>query len=209
MLTDDNEGNAGDENALTLEQFLAALSGRSTAHFGTATAPTFVFHSIIGVREKTNPTEAYLPDEPLVTEECTGNGATIPHVGTMYQELSKMTRGLRFPICQYLGYDAVFRRIAEDVTVTSSIACDFPLPTPPAGRTLELDKVAVNHVQANGAGATQLGQAANPGECQPNAFYIENERVWLCPDACAAVKADVGAGVEVLFTCESQILPPR
>jgi len=209
LLTDDNEGNAGDGNPLTIPQFLQGLAAKSEAHFGTAAAPSFTFHSIIGLKEKPTVTEAYLPTEPLQTEKCTGNAAGIPHVGTLYQELSIMTRGLRFPICQYPGYDAVFRRIAEDVTVTSAIRCDFDIPAPPVGRTLELDKVAVNHVQANGAGKITLGQAATQAECQPNAFYIESNRVWLCPDACNAVKADVGAGVEVLFSCENQILPPR
>lgn len=209
VLTDDNEGNTGDGNPLTLQGFLSAITALSPAHFGTAAAPTFVFHSIIGLKEKTVPTEAYLATEPVQTEKCTGNGTTIPHVGTLYQELSRMTNGLRFPICQFTGYDAVFRRIAQDVTVVSSIKCDFDIPPAPAGRTVELDKVAVNHVPAAGGTPMRLGQAANPAECQPNAFYIESNRVYLCPDACNAVKADVGAGVEVLFTCESQILPPR
>ena len=80
---------------------------------------------------------------------------------------------------------------------------------PPSGTTLELDKVAVNHVKPNKTDKVKFGQAAKPADCQADAFYIENGRVWLCPQACDAVKADVGSGVEVLFTCESQIIVPR
>jgi hypothetical protein len=205
VLTDDNEGNSGDDNPLTIDQFLQSLSQLSTAHFGTAQAPTFVFHSIIGLAEKPDPTQAYLPTEPVQTAKCTGNAASIPDAGSLYQGLSIKTRGLRFPICQFPGYDAVFRRIAEDVTLKTALRCDFDVPTPPLGTTLELDKVAVNHVRTNGS-KLKFGQAALPEDCQPDAFYIQNNRVWLCPEACDAVKADVGADVEVLFTCESQII---
>jgi hypothetical protein len=31
----------------------------------------------------------------------------------------------------------------------------------------------------------------------------------LCPDACTAVKADGGAKVDVLFTCDSTIIVPK
>jgi hypothetical protein len=208
VLTDDNEGNSGDDNPLTIPQFLQGLSQLSSAHFGTAEAPTFVFHSIIGVQEKPDPTQAYLPTEPVQVAKCTGNGASIPDSGRLYQELSIKTGGLRFPICQFPSYDAVFKRIAEDVTVKTSLRCDFEVPMPPAGTTLELDKVAVNHVQVNGT-KIKFGQAAIPADCQADAFYIENNRVWLCPAACDAVKADPGADVEVLFTCESQLIVPR
>ncbi|MFZ5896517.1 MAG: hypothetical protein ACOY0T_36015 [Myxococcota bacterium] len=209
VLTDDNEGNSGDKNPLTIEQFLMRLSQLSSAHFGTPQAPTFVFHSIIGLKEKPDPTQAYEPSEPVQSAKCTGNGAMIPDPGALYQQLSIKTGGLRFPICQYPGYDAVFQRIAKDVTLKSSLRCDFPLPTPPAGTVLELNNVAVNHVKPNGGAKIKFGQAAKPADCQADAFYIENGRVWLCPQACDAVKADVGAGVEVLFTCESQIIVPR
>jgi hypothetical protein len=209
VLTDDNEGNSGDKNPLSIDEFLSRLSQLSSAHFGTPEAPTFVFHSIIGLKEKADPTQAYEPSEPVQTAKCTGNGASIPDPGSLYQELSIRTGGLRFPICQYPGYDAVFQRIAKDVTLKSSVRCDFPLPTPPAGTTLELDKVAVNHIKPNKSDKVKLGQAKTPADCQADAFYIENGRVWLCPQACDAVKADVGSGVEVLFTCESQIIVPR
>lgn len=209
VLTDDNEGNVGDLTPLTIPQFLQGLAGLSSAHFGTAAAPTFTFHSIIGLKEKADVTAAYLPNEPVQLAKCAGHGAVIPHVGTLYQELSIQTGGLRFPICEFPGYDAVFRRIAEDVTIKSSIRCDFSIPMPTTGTLLVRDNVAVNHVRASGAGNLKLGQVPAAAQCRPDAFYIENDRVWLCPTACDAVKADLGAEIEVLFTCESQLLVPR
>ena len=87
----------------------------------------------------------------------------------------------------------------------AQVACDFPLPEAPANQTLELDKIAVSYGTAQAA-PTQFKQAKTSADCQADAFYIENSRVYLCSEACDAVKATVGANVQVLFTCESQII---
>jgi hypothetical protein len=97
----------------------------------------------------------------------------------------------------------VFRRIAEDVVTKAQLACDFALPEPPAGETLQLDNIAVSYTAAGAA--NQFKQARTSADCQADAFYIEDQRVFLCPAACDAVKA-AGADVRVLFTCESQII---
>jgi hypothetical protein len=203
-MTDDTED-------MTAAAFTEGLTALSPDHFGTPEAPTFTFHSIIGIKEKANPTEAYLPTEPFEAEVCTGNGADIVNSGTVYQELSIATGGLRFPLCQFPGYDAVFQRIAEDVVITSSIACDFPIPPPPAGSTLDLGKVAVSYNPEGGDSndAVEFGQAATSADCQENAFYIENNRIYLCEEACSSLQQDPFAMVDVLFKCESTIIPPR
>jgi hypothetical protein len=126
--------------------------------------------------------------------------------GTTYQELSILTRGLRFPICRFDAYDVVFSTIANDVVTRSTLACDFDIPPVPTGKTLELDKVAVNYLPGDGSGEQKFLQAATPAACQADAFYIENDRIFLCPQACGVVQADDSAHVDVLFTCESTII---
>lgn len=202
-LTDDDED-------MSVPELLGELTSMAPDHFGaTPESPAFVFHSIVGVAEKGDPTEAYLPDEPLQEETCTGNDNDVANAGLTYQELSRLTGGLRFPLCQFNAYDVVFQRIAQDVVRTSNIACDFPIPPPPAGLTLDLEKVAIAYSPGAGGAAVQFGQAPTARECQPNAFYIENERLNLCAAACSEVRADPGASVSVLFTCESQLIVPR
>ena len=66
-------------------------------------APAFAFHSIIGIGEKPTATDAWLPTEALQTSLCTGNGDTVENPGTVYQELSKLTGGLRFPIWELVA----------------------------------------------------------------------------------------------------------
>jgi hypothetical protein len=187
---------------MSVDAFLGALTAVGGQHFGTVAAPTFVFHSITGLAQKTPATDPYLPDEPIVTELC----GDVSNAGETYQDLSKRTGGLRFPICEFAGFDVVFQRIAEDVITKTRVACDFDIPAPPAGKTLDLEKVAVNHTKGDGSGTVQYLQAATSAVCQPDAFYIENNHVYLCPDTCAIVQADTMALVNVVFACESKII---
>jgi hypothetical protein len=199
-VTDDNED-------MSMQAFLTELTSMAPEHFGAGPeTPDFVFHSIVGLAEKPIPTEAYLPEEPLVAEECTGNEGDVTSVGTTYQELSRLTGGLRFPLCQFDAYDVVFQRIAEDVVQTSTIACDFAIPSDPAGANLDLENIAVSYTPGNGGTSLTFGQATSAAGCEANAFYIASNGVNLCPEACAMIRSDPAADVAVLFTCESQII---
>jgi hypothetical protein len=202
-LTDDDED-------MSATEFVSELVNLAPEHFGAdAQNPSFVFHSIVGLAEKDPPTAAYLADEPLQEGECTGNDGDVTSPGVTYQELSRMTGGLRFPLCQYDAYDVVFRRIAEDVVQTSTLACDFAIPPAPLGLELDLNNVAIEYTPGTGAPPIQFGQAPASGACQADAFYIANDRINLCPEACSTVRRDPTANVAVLFTCESQLIVPR
>src|SRR5439155_205372 len=76
-----------------------------------------------------NKTDAYLPNEAVEGSTCCHtmflfactDGAVGP--GKAYQDLSKMTGGLRFPICQYDSFDAVFKAVAGGVVAGAKVAC--------------------------------------------------------------------------------------
>jgi hypothetical protein len=205
-MSDDDEGAAGDTQILTVDQLITQLITMAPEFGRDAQHLNFVFHSIVGLAEKTPPTTAYLPTEPVQTMICTGNGDKVTNAAPTYQELSRRTGGLRFPICQFAGYDTVFHTIADDVIMKSQLACDFAVPPPPAGETLDLTKVAVKYTKGDASGAVQFGQAATVADCQSNAFYIQNNRIYLCTDTCTTVQADTMASVDVLFTCASTII---
>ena len=196
-----------DDNAmLSVDTFVQKLTALVPANFGTEQQPNFVFHSVIGIREKSPASDAYGPDEPLQMATCSGGGDTVANAGLGYQELSRRTGGLRFPICEFASYDTVFRRIASDVVTSSRLSCDFDIPTLADGQTLDLSKVAVAYTKGSAATPTRFGQVLSSADCQAEAFYIENNHIYLCPDSCNAVKADSTAKVDVLFTCESTII---
>jgi hypothetical protein len=195
-ISDDNEGTPAAE-------FVSSLTTLAPEQFGADPSQlTFVWHSIVGLAERSVATEPYAPTEPIETGEC----SDAVNAGATYQELSRLTGGLRFPICEFDAYDAVFRRIASDVVQSSSGACDFGLPPPPAGRALDLDKVAVSYQPGAGGEALLLGQAANAAGCRADGFLVDAAGVHLCPEACDRVGADTQAAVTVLFTCESTLL---
>lgn len=197
-----------DDNAvMAIDTFVQKLSALSPANFGTDVAhPTFVFHSIVGLQQKAPVTTPYLATEPVQMATCTGGNNTVANVGVGYQELSRRTGGLRFPLCAFESYDAVFSTIANDVVTKSQLACDFDIPTPSNGQELDLSKVAVAFSQDGASAPVQFGQAKTSAECQAGAFYIESNHIYLCPETCTQVKAGNGAKVDVLFTCQSQII---
>lgn len=204
-ITDDNS------QELTAAEFTAQITAKS-AQFGTPAAPNFRFHSIIGIGEKPVPTEPWLPDEPVQTSTCTGNQDTVENPGPVYQELSKATGGLRFPLCQFTAFDAVFDKIAKDVASHATIRCEFPVPPPPAGKELDLSTVAVSYSPDDVTPAKTFGQAMNLAECVPDAFYVDvaSNKILLCPETCAAAQRGSNPKIDVLFTCEpTYVRPPK
>jgi hypothetical protein len=196
-----------DDEDMPPSAFVGALTALAPDHFGAdAQQPTFVFHSIVGLAAKDPATQPYLADEAVQSTICTESG-DVTKSGEAYQALSRLTGGLRFPICLPALYDVVFREIAGKVIAQSDIACDFPLPEAPAGRALDLDRVSISIAhEALGTPPTTFGQARGADECQMDAFFIQDGRVQLCPEACAAVRGEEGARVDVLFGCESSLI---
>lgn len=193
---DDADGSAG--------EFLSALTTLAPDHFGADPArPELVWHSIVGLAEQQISTEPYVAADPVQTAECDGD---VFNAGTTYQELSRLTGGLRFPICQFGGYDAVFARIASDVVQGSSNACDFAVPEPPPGAAFDLDKVAVSYSPGSGGEPRVLGRVLGADACGADAFFVDDVGVHLCAEACDVVSVDASAGVDVLFTCQSTLL---
>jgi hypothetical protein len=194
-----------DDNSNTpVVEFISALTQLAPEQFGTDPSQLrFVWHSIVGLAELPVATDPYAPADPIETRECTGN---VYNAGAVYQELSRLTGGLRFPICEFDGYDAVFRRIAADVVQNTTTVCNFAIPAPPEGRVLDLDKVAVSYQPGGGGTPLLLGRAATAADCRADGFVMDAATVSLCPQACDVVGTDDHASVSVLFTCESTLL---
>lgn len=193
-ITDDNE------TGVTAEQFEQRLTALMPANFGTVMNRNYIFHSIVGVAPKANPDEAYQPSEPVVMTKC----STAENDGRTYQNLSKLTGGLRFQMCEPNRYATVFRAVAQGVIASSQVACDFAVPPPPTGFTLS-NRIYVGYRPGNGGAATEFVQVPNAAACGPNLFYVENGRVIFCPQTCTAVRTDPMASVSVRFSCESMI----
>jgi hypothetical protein len=191
-----------DSTRMDATAFLGNFSEIAPEMFnGNYERPKFVFHSIVGLAERGN-AGAYEPSEPLVTGTC----ASADTPGTVYQELSVASGGLRFPLCEFDAYDAVFSEIADDVVRQAPVACEFDIPTAPSGQAVTLDNVAVSFTPGSGGAARELAQVRTAASCKEDTFYVENNQISLCPTPCARVRSDLDAAVDVLFTCRNTLI---
>jgi hypothetical protein len=196
LFTDDNALDNG-------RDFRRRLMSRAPEHFGTdVDRPQFVFHSIIGVAEREPAGTAYAPDEPLVTERCEKNGEVAPSTGPVYQELSRLTGGLRYPLCALDDYGAIFEGIAFDGLERSGLACSFPLPAAPAGKRLDTQRIALVRGDVADQDA-RIDRVEAVDACQANAFYVDGEQIELCPELCDQLAELPTTTVSVEFDCDS------
>lgn len=183
------------------EQLLALtnLAGETT-DFGTADDRNYVWHSIIGMVENDPEDAPWLPTDPVHDDECSPGSAGS---GVGYQELSVLTEGLRFPLCNNDSFDAVFRAIAEDVLAGVSLPCTFRPERPPGGETPDFERVVVVYEPGPTFGSPRtLTRVGDASECDLGDYYVADFQIELCPDTCSAVVADEEGTLAVHVACE-------
>jgi hypothetical protein len=183
--------------------FVRRLLSRGPEFFGTdIDHPDFVFHSIIGVAEREPAGTAYGPDEPLVLGRCAKNGRLTPSSGQTYQALSRISGGLRYPLCALDDYGAIFEDIARDGIRRSGVACSFEVPTAPAGKRLDTERIRLVRGYTDDD-ITPLERVDALDACHPNAFYIDGDGIEFCPALCAELADAPSSTVSVEFNCDS------
>lgn len=179
--------------------FDEVLVAREPAMWGTTGDYRFVYHGFVGLTPNTPPEAPYEPTDPVVSGSCSGSFVN----PVALQEMARRTGGLRFPLCDFAGFDAVFRRIAESAIERASVACELELPVPPTGMTIDLATLAVRYTGA--AGTEVLLRAADAGACTDASFLLETDRVVLCPTACDRIEADGTAVLTLLTGCDPEL----
>lgn len=87
---------------------------------------------------------------------------------------------------------------------STPIACEFPIPDPMMGMmgTIDPNTIEVDYFVGGVGPAEALHQVTGPDKCEPDAFYIADAVVHLCPEACALVQADAMAKLDVRYGCD-------
>ncbi len=213
VITDDNVDCSGydDQDSIAGGDAVAAawdadILAASPAQFGADPASRrYSFWSIVAVAPF-NPTagdpygEPYPPDAvvaPINTQECTPSAV---NPGTGYQGLSILTGGYRFPTCG-LDYTDIFTLMAQGVIAGAAVPCEFDIPEPPMGETLDLATVQVRY-SSSGQLVTTFDQVPDAASCTAGAFYIAMDKIILCPEACATVQSDENATIDIAFGCD-------
>lgn len=192
---DDASGNAW----MNFDRDLLALSAE---HFGTAEERNYTFHSIVGMAANVPATAAWPPTEPRQTGQCSP-GSVNP--GPDYQELSILTGGLRFPLCNNDSFDVIFQQLADDVIRGVSLGCSFEPTRPPGGESPDFERVVVIY-DGSTVAPRSLIRVADEAACTGGGdFYVADDLIQLCPDTCSVVEADgEGGALSVHVACEQR-----
>jgi hypothetical protein len=194
------------------ETFDRAIRQLAPTQFGAydagdpAANRNFVWYSIVGMAEKPAPDETvpYEPSEPLVEDRCTNGGGNNDGVapGIGYQELSRMTGGLRYSNCLNDDFDAIFNAIAEGVIEGARASCEYDVPVPTGG-IIDVDQTQVAYIPGSGA-TVNLPRSASEAECDAGGGFYFNaglDTIFLCPATCSVVQEDLDARVSIDFGC--------
>ncbi|MGE3672923.1 MAG: hypothetical protein AB7K71_24830 [Polyangiaceae bacterium] len=183
--------------------FDISLRTLSPAMFGDpAGERNYRFYSIVGLAQNSPATDPWPATAPIQDTRCSPGSAG---QGTGYQQLSILTDALRYPSCENASFDSIFLAIADGVIAGSKVACEFDIPEPPEGETIDLETVVVSYTPGAGGAEQRYKQVADAASCAADSFYIENDRIFLCPDTCTVVQADDAAKVGILFGCSNGI----
>ena len=134
-------------------------------------------------------------------------GAFAP--GIQYYALSDATAGQKISVCT-ADWTQVFAPLQQAVIESAPLPCDYPIPPPPAGQTLDPDLVNLEYAPQGGGAAELFKRAATEGECATNLawFYdvpIAPTALRLCPAACERVRSG-GGTIDIAFGCKTRTL---
>ncbi len=195
--TDDDEDAS---NSITAAEFDTSLLALSPMHFGTDTERNYTFHSLVGVvnKDATDPSIPYEPADPVNNGTCD----TGENPGLAYQDLSKLTLGLRFSLCEDGQYSVIFNKVAQGVVDSVSLPCTYALPEPTDGQMSDPNKVVVTYTPGGVGDANSLNRVADAASCAADSWYIDTSGgIALCPGTCSIVEADEAAAVQLLTGC--------
>lgn len=204
------------EKKKVLNDFQSALGGQVFAiefdklltkvapeHFGTPENRNYVFYSIVGMMEKPDavdedfgekidpngkPEDPFFPEEEIVSNIC----STAVTAGHGYQSLSKLTGGLRFPVCQADKFDVVFQKIADSIDSITSSICTIEIPTSGDEGPIDVSTAKLK-VDKIGSNASYLILVKDENSCTgaPDEYYVDEvgSFIALCPEACKSIKS--------------------
>lgn len=112
------------------------------------------------------------------------------------------------------GTQDAFVKALNDIR-GKALSCEIPIPQPPPGETLDPNKVNIVYKPSDGSPEVTFTKAADPSICAqvPGSWYYDDPsaptQVILCPEACATIKADAAAQLNVGFGCASVVAVPK
>jgi hypothetical protein len=126
--------------------------------------------------------------------------------GLTYYALAQRTQGLTASICE-TDWTKIFTTFQENIIKSAPLPCDYVIPPPPKGETLDPAKVNVGYAAPGATMDETLRKVADANACGMNAgwFYDQGKtKILLCPEACT--KASQGGSMNIAFGCNTVVL---
>jgi len=144
-------------------------------------------------------------------------------VSQVWQQIVTMTGGVSGDICNCsLGnpactptFQGVFDELATKIIQGSEpLACQWQIPEPPMGETLDPDYVNVEFLDQGVGVPETIYHVDSAADCDPllgGWYYDDNntpKNIILCPLSCNKVSAaPEGSKINLLFGCETEVIP--
>ncbi|MBX3270342.1 MAG: hypothetical protein KF729_08770 [Sandaracinaceae bacterium] len=194
-ITDDESG------TFTADSFRAALE---------ALEPSGMFRRSIH-----NAIVGFYGDTPATwSTTSAGACASLARVGAIYLRLANClmddgtpiadcTSGRQARVCE-TDWTPIFTDIARGVVEGVPVECDFAVPEPPMGQTIDFSMVGVTW-RSGGTEVMPLGRVDGLGACTADGWYYDDPAapttIVLCPELCRAVQADPDARMDIALGC--------
>ncbi len=96
----------------------------------------------------------------------------------------------------------------ESIRGRTQVSCEYTIPPPPIGETLDYSKVNVHYTNSTGTG-TDFAQDPSASCVDGWQYSPDKKQVLLCGAACDVVKADIGGSLQIRFGCATKVEIPR
>jgi hypothetical protein len=134
-------------------------------------------------------------------------------VGTSLSNLSQIATaggtGHAYVVDTEAGTAASFTAAMNAIRGEAALPCNYELPAPTNGASLDYGRVNVARNSGADAGKTTLLQVPDAASCgSSDGWYYDDpaqpSSIELCPTTCAAVKHDATGAVQVLVGCKTE-----
>jgi len=198
-----------DESAISAAEFTSQILAKDPPTFDG-----FKFDAIVGLEDPNECTGFTCPASNSCCYSPIGFGCVsyLAEEGQIYQDLVAQTGGVQGNLCDQ-EFGPIFQDMADAVVVGSQLACDYDIPEPDEGQTLDPGLVNVDYTP----GGQQDGQPIYnvPGglpDCGASGgWYYDNPadptKIIMCPSTCDTLQGDAEGSVDVIFGCETEVVP--
>ena len=105
----------------------------------------------------------------------------------------------------------MFHAVADSVVESAKLSCNWPIPAPPVGQTLEPNKVNVEYTPSATGTPQTVFKVRSAAACDARGgWYYDDDgaprRMISCPATCSALQADAGGKINIAFGCDTEVI---